>query len=181
MVTLETPRLIVRDFAAEDAPSLARHINHPLISRLTTNIPYPYTLENADQYIQVNLSVVKSSPRDSYKFAIELKDQKGVIGSAGLIKVDWKNRRAEIGYWLGVDYHRTGIMSEAEKAVLAFGFDELKLHKIYGRALAINEGSNALFRKFGFRQVGVQKEDRLKEGVWVDVILWELLNKDYSR
>jgi RimJ/RimL family protein N-acetyltransferase len=72
-------------------------------------------------------------------------------------------------------------MSEAEKAILDFGFDELKLHKIHGTALAMNEGSNSLFRRFGFRQVGVQKEDRLKEGKWVDAILWELLNREYQR
>jgi RimJ/RimL family protein N-acetyltransferase len=181
MINLETKRLIIRDFRLEDAASLAQHINHPLISHLTANIPHPYTLEMAEKYMQEDLLEQVKDPRTNYRFAIQLKESADVIGSIGLHKVDWKNSRADIGYWLGVDYHRKAIMSEAEEALLKFVFEEIKLHKVYGTALAINEGSNALFRKFGFEQVGVFKRDRLKDGIWVDAILWELLQEDYRR
>jgi ribosomal-protein-alanine N-acetyltransferase len=181
MVNLETARLIVRDFRIEDAVSLAKHINHPLIAHLTANIPHPYSLEMAQKYIEENILGYAAVPRTNYQLAIENKENREVIGSIGLLKVDLKNSKSEIGYWLGVDYHRMGIMSEAEKAILDFGFDELKLHKIHGTALGINEGSNGLFKKFGFRQVGIFKEDRLKDGERIDAVLWELLNRDYQR
>lgn len=181
MIELETPRLIIRDFRLEDAASLAKNINHHLISDLTANIPHPYTLEMAQKYMAEDALEREKEVRVNYRFAIQLKEDSSVIGSIGLHKLDLKNQRAEIGYWLAVDYHRSGIMSEAEKAILAFGFDELKLHKIYGTALAINDGSNSLFRKFGFRLVGVHKEDRLKAGKWLDANIWELLNQDYQR
>jgi len=180
MISLETERLIIRDFRPEDTESLARNINHPTIFNLTAHIPQPYTLETAVKYIQDDSVEREKDPRINYRFAIQLKDNPEVIGSIGLHKVDWTNGKAEIGYWLAVDHHRQGIMSEAEKAVLDFGFDKLKLYKIVGTCLSINMGSTNLFLRFGFRHVGTFIEDRFKDGKRLDVLTWELLAKDYK-
>lgn len=180
-IKIETERLIIRDFQREDSQSLARNINHPLIHSLTANIPYPYTLETAEKYMLDDEAERKKQPRINYRFAIQLKDNPDVIGSIGIHNLNIKNSKAEIGYWLSVDYHSRGIMSEAEESVLKFAFEDLKLHKIIGTALAINKSSNALFKKFGFRHVGTLKEDRSNEGIWIDTNLWELLNQDYRR
>jgi len=180
MIKLETERLIVRDFRLEDAESLARNINHPTIFKLTAHIPQPYTLETAVKYMQDDSIERDKDPRVNYRFAIQLKDNPEVIGSIGLHKIDWKNGKAEIGYWLAVDHHKKGIMSEVEKVVLDFGFDKLKLYKIVGACLSINQGSTRLFLKFGFRHVGTFIEDRVKDGKRLDAFVWELLARDYK-
>ena len=74
-----------------------------------------------------------------------------------------------------------GIISEAEEAILNFGFSKLKLNKIYGKAMIKNDGSNKLFEKFGFRKVGVLKEELIKKREKKDVYQWELLKGDWMR
>ena len=178
---LQTKRLILRDFELIDAESLARNINNPIISYMTGNLPYPYTLEKAKKYMVDDSVESKKDPRLEYRLAIQFKENPDVIGSIGLHRLDLKNKKATVAYWLGVDYHRQGIMSEAEEEILRFAFEDLKLHKIVGTALVVNDASNKLFERFNFRKVGTYLKDRYKDGVWIVVNQWELLEGDYKK
>ena len=64
----------------------------------------------------------KEKPQQNYDFGIELKSEKKIIGLIGLNKVNRQHKKASIGYWLGKEYRKKGITSEAEKAILNFAF-----------------------------------------------------------
>lgn len=178
---LETKRLVLRDHKLlSDAKSLVENINDKEIWYFTSHIPYPYTLKMAKDYIKKQLKNEKEKIKKEYVFATELKNQKGVIGAVGLHRIDKAHKSAEIGYWLGRKYRQQGITSEAEKAVLDFAFNKLKLNKIWGKAMVENKASNALFKKFGFRKVGLLKEELIKKGKKKDAFIWELLRKEYK-
>lgn len=177
---LTTKRLILRNYKKSDAKSLAENINDKTIWYFTARIPYPYTLKMAKDYIKKQLKKKKEKVKTEYVFAIELKDKKGVIGAVGLHHIDKLHKNAEIGYWLGKNYRKQGIISESVKAVIDFTFKKLRLNKLWGKSMVENEASNALFKKFGFRRVGILKEELIKKGRKKDAYYWELLRKDYK-
>jgi len=183
---LITKRLILRDITMKDAKNIAENANDPDIFYFTSSIPYPYNIKHAKEWIKIAEKERKEKPRKNYTFVIEIKN-KEVIGSIGLHKIDRKHKKAGVGYWLGKKYRKKGFATEAEKRILDFGFKRLKLNKIYGEALVENKASNKLFKKFGFRKVGIEKEELIKnnkkigiKNKKVDAYRWELLRKDYG-
>lgn len=185
---LVTKRLILRDLTLKDAKDVAKNAHDFDVWYYTSQIPYPYKLKDAKKWIKSLQKKRKEKLRNSYEFGIELKSEKKVIGAIGVTNINKQHRKACIGYWLGERYRKKGIISEAEKAILDFAFNKLKLNKLYGQAILGNEGSNKLFKKFGFRKIGIEKEELIKDnkklGIKnkkVDCGRWELLKKDWKK
>lgn len=178
---LVTKRLILRDANVKDAKDIAENANDYDVWYFTDSIPHPYSLKDAKSFIEKCERDRKEKPRKNYSFGIEIKSEKKIVGKISLFRINKEHKRAGIGYWIGKKYRKQGIVSEAEKAVLDFAFNKLKLNKINGDAMTENVGSNKLFEKFGFRKVGILKEELIKKGKKKDVYHWELLKGDYKK
>lgn len=178
---LTTKRLILRDIEIKDAEDIAENGNDYDIGRYTAVIPYPYTLKDAKWWINKCLKDIKEKPRKNYNLGIALKSNNKIIGAISLDNIDMLNKRATIGYWLGKKYREQGIMSEAEEAILKLAFDKLKLNKLKGEAVISNKGSNSLFRRFGFRKIGIEKEELIKKEGKLDAYIYELLREDWRK
>lgn len=88
--------------------------------------------------------------------------------------------KAELAYWLHREYQGQGIMTEAVCRVMQFGFRELGLHKICVSHFSINEASEKLIKRLGFRYIGEQIEEFQKDGVWYNHKSYELLEREFS-
>lgn len=174
-------RIILKDVTMNDAKSMAENANDKLNWYFTESMPYPYSLEDAKKHIRSCMKKQKEKPRKDYGFGIFLKSEKKVVGMISLFKVDRMHKKAGIGYWIGKNYRNRGLVSEAEKTILDFAFNKLKLNKIKGEAMVENKGSNALFKKFGFRKTGIFKEELIKKGEKKDAYHWELLKSNYKK
>ena len=71
--------------------------------------------------------------------------------------VDHKSRCAEIDYWLGKNYWRRGLATEAMRLVLKFGFKKLKLHRIHAHTFEKNIASRKVLEKCGFKIEGIMR------------------------
>ena len=85
---------------------------------------------------------------------------------------------ASLGYWIGLPFARQGLMTAAVRAVLAFGFENLKLHRIEAACLPTNEPSLGLLRKTGFAEEGYARGYLKINGVWHDHVLFAMLAGD---
>ncbi len=85
---------------------------------------------------------------------------------------------ASIGYWLGQEHARRGLMSAALQLLLPFAFRELHLHRLEAACLGGNEASQTLLRKFGFRQIGIAHSCLKINGRWQDHMLFDLIEPD---
>ncbi len=176
---LITKRLVLRDVTLKDAESIAENANDKLNWYYTESMPYPYLLKDAKKFIKSCMKKQKGKSRKDYNFGISLKPGKEIIGMISLFRINRMHKTAGIGYWIGKNYRKLGLMSEAERAVLNFAFNKLKLNKIKGEAITENKGSNGLFKKFGFRKIGILREELIKKGNKKDAYSWELLKKNY--
>jgi len=96
----------------------------------------------------------------------------------GLMKIDYNNKNAEIGYWLGKKYWGRKIMKEALKLILNFGFKELKLVRIYARVMHPNIASANLLEKSGFKYEGRMRKTTFRKGKWLDDLRYSILREE---
>lgn len=117
---------------------------------------------------------------EAYPFGIFLKDTDELVGRVGLNFVFRGARQsAMIGYTLDEAHNGRGLMTEAVHLTLAFGFDELHLHRIEAGIMPINIGSKRVVAKAGFTFEGVHRKSLLVQGVWEDMEQWAILEEDW--
>ncbi|MCX6707144.1 MAG: GNAT family N-acetyltransferase [Candidatus Woesearchaeota archaeon] len=139
---LKGKRIVLRPYLKKDERRLAELANDKTVSRFT-RIPCPYKLKDAKNFIKSSNYNIRK--KEEYPFAITLNDE--MIGGVSLIRLDKRDNRAELGYWLGKPYRRKGYAIEAAKLVLDFGFRKLKLNKILVSCAKQNNDSKRLIDK----------------------------------
>jgi [ribosomal protein S5]-alanine N-acetyltransferase len=85
---------------------------------------------------------------------------------------------ATLGYWIGEAYARQGLMSAAVRAVTAYAFTTLRLHRIEASCLPHNKASMKLLERSGFAREGYARAYLRIDGIWQDHLLFGLLETD---
>ena len=179
-MVLQTPRLTLRPFTEKDVDLIAHHCNDPEVSRNTATIPFPYPREKAESFLAYTRNKNQSggavvgivwNETDTLCGCIEL----------GRNHEEQKHNRAELGYWIGRDFWGQGIATEAGLAMLAYGFDSLKLHKITSGYYDFNAGSARVQEKLGFKIEGVLRDQIERDGHYFALIKTGLLASEFSR
>ena len=144
MKEIRTERLLIKTPEIDDKFELTQLINDKDVIKWLSEIPFPYTLSHAEEFIERSRERVLK--QESYNFMI-FQDKK-MIGGIGLS--EFNNKSCQVGYWLGKKYWGNGFATEALKSILDFGFDQLNLEKIYAAYKIGNEGSIRVLTKCGF-------------------------------
>lgn len=171
---IETERLVLRPFVMEDVPWVVEYAGARETYDGTLCMPHPYAEEDAVKWISSHNSRFFNG--QGLESAITLNGE--FIGVVGL-SISKNHNRAEIGYWLGKPHWNRGYMSEAVKAVVQYAFEELELNKITSRHFPHNPGSGRVLEKAGFRKEGVLRSEYLKDGVYLDAVVFGYLRQNY--
>ena len=172
-----TPRLLLRAFALPDMPRLVALAGNYEVARNMLNIPHPYSEEDARRWVQ--LTQENFAQQTGYAFALELRATGEFIGGVGLTVARLFDR-AEVGYWLGQPYWGQGLASEALGAVLQFGFEGLKLNKIYATHIPGNPASGRVMLKNGMVQEGWLAQHTKRDGHYHDLLQYRLTRAEYE-
>ena len=172
---LETDRLILRELRMSDAWDLYAYARDPLVSQHVLWSPHASVLQSR----QVLRDAIRQYRRGlPGSFAITLKDSGKMIGTVGFMWVDGQYRSAEVGYSLSREYWNKGIMTEALRAVIAFGIDELRLNRIEAQYETDNPASGRVMAHVGMRYEGLLRQRLVNKGKFVDVKLCAILRED---
>jgi RimJ/RimL family protein N-acetyltransferase len=115
-------------------------------------------------------------------FVIALKDKKRTpIGTMGLHRIDWVNRRATTGSVMLEDHCGKGFGSDAKMLLLNWAFNELGLRKIESRVLAFNGRSQAYSEKCGYKEVARLREHTLRRGAYHDEVILEVYVEEWRK
>ncbi len=174
---IKTERLILTELKTEDIRDIVKYASNKKISDFTLNLPHPYCDKDAIYWINLAHQGLKSGT--NYIFAIRLKEGSKFIGGIGL-GVEKRFNRAEIGYWVAEPFWRKGMATEAAKAIIEFGFNELELNKLTSSHLAKNPVSGKVMQNSGMIKEGELKEHILKNSEYHDLVLYGLTKKQYS-
>lgn len=144
---LETERFILKEINENHVEDILRIRSNELINQYVRRNS-PKTNYDALEFI---LSIRKRTRNKEIIFwGISYKNQKNLIGTICLWKFSEDRKTAEVGYELLPDYHKKGIMSEALKSVLNFGFNDLNLQETLAFTSNLNENSKGLLLKHNF-------------------------------
>ena len=166
--------LSIRKWKIEDKFALAANLNNPkVLNNLRDGLPYPYTEQDAENFIRAMLSSDKNS---TCAFAITLDGE--VIGSIGVFRQDNVHfRTAEMGYYIGEPYWGNGYMTSAIKQVCQYVFEHTDIIRIYAEPFAHNIASCRVLEKAGFTYEGTLKSNAVKCGNVVDMKMYALVRK----
>lgn len=132
------------------------------------------------------LSAMHEAGMESYQlslfyFLLRDKDSKRPIGECGFHTWNKTHNRAELFYSLRNDIDkRKGLMTEAVKEILAYGFQQLALHRIEALVASSNTPSIKLLERHGFTKEGTMREDYLTNGVREDSDCYSLLKREWE-
>ncbi len=144
MKTLETKRLIIRQFEVADADDVYEYAKNPKVGPNAGWSPH----KNKEE----SLSIVQMFIKANDVWAVVHKGDKKVIGSIGLHSASKRNNEKArmLGFVLSEDYWGQGIMSEAIEQVLRFAFNELDLDIVSTYHFPHNTRSKAVINGLGF-------------------------------
>jgi [ribosomal protein S5]-alanine N-acetyltransferase len=176
---IETPRLLLRDFLPGDWKAVQEYASSPKVVRY---VPWgPNTPAQTKTFLHFARRGSREKPRKNFEMAIVLKSNNRLIGGCNIRLLSPIHRNAYIGYCLHPDQWGKGYATEASRALIAFGFSKLKLHRICSTCDTRNEASARVLEKAGLKKEGRLRSDVLMRGFWRDTYHFAILEPPYPR
>ena len=175
---LETDRLTLREMTLADAEFYFRHFNNDKIVEGCC-FPGPKSLEAAKK--ELELYCIKPYQENrGIRWGIVKKEDDELIGTCGFYDWNTTARRAETGYDLEPAYWGRGVMTEAMRAVLEYGYEKMGLNRIQAIIDSENTRSMRLVQRLGFKKEGVLRQRSYFNGEFRDDVVFSLLRKEWT-
>lgn len=164
--------IAIRKWKIDDAEQLKNALNNEkILNNLRDGIPYPYTTENAKEFITQTLNAPINS---QYSWAI-VADNK-VIGSIGVFRKDNIHcYTAEMGYYIAEEYWGKGIMTKAVKEACDYIFERTDIIRIFAEPFAHNIASCRVLEKAGFKLEGILRNNAIKNNKILDMKMYSII------
>lgn len=177
IVTIGTKRLRLRPFQTADAEAVHRLAGSQDVAA-GTFLPHPMDRQAAQDWVTERLK--DQAAGTGVTFAITLLENGELIGSIGM-ELMLVHEQGRLTYWLGRDYWNQGYGTEAVTALVEYGFNSLKLHRIYAPHFHTNPASGRVLQKVGMTHEGRLREHYLRFGQRVDVELYGMVRQEFLK
>ena len=174
---IETERLLLRRIDENDVEQVLALRGNP---RAMKYIPRPLAKTKEDALEHIAMIEDKIVNNTGINWGITIKGNPKIIGIIGHYKISPQNHRAEIGYMLLPETNGKGYITEAIKAVVAYGFEQLNLHSIEAIIDPENIASERVLQKNGFVKEAHILENELWEGKYWDTVIYSLLKRNFK-
>jgi ribosomal-protein-alanine N-acetyltransferase len=177
---IETPRLLLRPFQMEDAPSAWANWASDAVSQALLNEPVYATLEETQALLQRYIEQYDCVDRIRYRWVIVEKSSGACIGQIAYFWVDVQNHYGELEYCVGRAYRRRGCCTEAVRAVMAYGFERIHFHKVQVCHMEGNEASRGVIMKCGFRYDATLRDCFYIDGAYCGRAYYSMLEGEWE-
>lgn len=177
---LETERLLLRAFTPEDFDALFAIYSRPDVVR------WLYHETRSGREVG-ELLEDKARSRDIAKegdkivLAVVLKGTNEVIGDVVLSCASERHLQGEIGFAFHPDHHGHGYAAEASAVLLRLAFEDLGLHRVYGRAEPRNTASARVMERLGMRREAHLVENEFVKGEWQGELIYAVLDREWRQ
>jgi len=174
---IETERLLLRRLDENDVDEVLALRGNPETMKY---IPRPLAKSKEDALEHIAMIEDKIVNNIGINWGITIKGSPKIIGIIGHYKISPENHRAEIGYMSFPEFNGKGYMTEAIKAVLAYGFEQMDLHSVEAIIDPENIASERVLQKNGFVKEAHILENELWEGKFLDTVIYSLLRRNWK-
>jgi [ribosomal protein S5]-alanine N-acetyltransferase len=176
--TLETPRLRLRPYRAEDVEAMFALYSDPRVMRYWS---FPPWTEAAQARTYLDRALAGMDSGEIFPWAIAERDSDILIGALTLFSLHVEQLRAEVGYSLSPDHQGRGLAAEALRCGLACAIDSLGLVRIEADIDPRNEPSARLLERLGFQREGLLRKRWRVNGEVCDTAFYGLLAEEFVR
>lgn len=176
---LETERLILREFEEADRKAVHVYASDPETVRFMTW--GPNTEEQTQEFVARAIACRQDEPRRRFELAVIVKADGRLIGACSITVSDPDNRRGWIGYCYNREFWGQGYATEAARAIVGFGFEQLGLRRITATCDTENAASARVLKKAGMRREGLFREDERLRGKWRDTHSYAVLEGEWAQ
>jgi ribosomal-protein-alanine N-acetyltransferase len=172
---LSGTRVTLRELRASDAASLFAMLTTEEVSRFIS--PPPTSVEGFERFIAWTQ---RMRTQGTYAcFAVTVADSDTAIGIFQLRELEPGFGTAEWGFAIGSAFWGTGVFTDGARLIVQFAFETVGVHRLEARAAVKNGRGNGALRKIGAVQEGVLRRSFLKNGEYLDQVLWSILDEDW--
>jgi ribosomal-protein-alanine N-acetyltransferase len=173
---LETERLLLRQITLDDAEDIFEYAVDPEMAKYVSWDPHT-SIEDSIHFIH---AMIKKYERICLSdWGIVYKENNKFMGTCGYGWWSSAHARAEIGYALSKKYWNRGLMTEALRKVVTFGFEKMKLNRIEARCFIANRASEKVMQKIGMKFEGIQREGLFAKEKYQDLKVYSILRREY--
>lgn len=170
-------RVALRELRRADAPSLLAMLAAEEVARFIS--PPPTTVEGFERFIDWTQ---RQRAGGTYAcFAVVPDGMDSAIGIFQVRQLDPSFLIAEWGFALGSPFWGTGLFADAARLTIAFAFETLGTHRLEARVAAQNGRGNGALQKIGAVREGVLRKSFLRNGQYLDQILWSIVREDWMQ
>ena len=165
----------IRGWQISDGSALSEALNNRrVLDWLRDGLPFPYTKNNAEEYINYAMSADKNK---ALLYAIEYGGQ--VVGNIGAIRCgNIHFCAAELGYYINERFWGRGIATAAVKLVCEKLFAETDILRIFAEPFSDNFASRRVLEKSGFVLEGILKNNAVKNGIVWDMAMYAKIKEE---
>jgi ribosomal-protein-alanine N-acetyltransferase len=175
--TLETERLILRQLRIEDSFDVFNYFSKDEVTEF-------YDLDSFIEQKQAEQLINNWNDRflksEGIRWGITRKNEDRIIGTCGFHNWSKEHFKSEIGYELAPEFWHQGIMFEALKAIIKYGFEELEINRIEAFIDPGNISSRKLLNKSGLIEEGTLRDYFLEKNRFVDAVILSIIKKQYK-
>lgn len=167
---IETPRLLLREFRADDEDAIHEYASDSEVCRFTDW--GPNTREETHRFSSERLAAQRHWPRSQVDLALELRAEHRMIGAISLWLTGRGTTSAEFGYALNRSYWGNGYVTEAAAAVLERAVPILGIRRVVATCDVRNVRSARVMERLGLQRERTMPSDRMQRGQWRDSFLY---------
>jgi RimJ/RimL family protein N-acetyltransferase len=174
---LEGLAITLRELRMSDAPTLLSMLATDEVARFIS--PPPTTVEGFERFIAWT-----HREREAGRYICFGVVPAGMDAAVGLFQVRQSEpdfASAEWGFALGSPFWGNGFFVEGANLLLDFAFDVVGVHRLEARAAVQNGRGNGALRKVGALQEGILRRSFLRNGEYLDQVLWAIVDTDRQR
>lgn len=168
-------QVVLRELRASDAPSLLAMLTTEEVQRFIS--PPPTTVEGFERFIAWTHRMRSAGTYAC--FAVTVQGYDTAIGIFQVRELEPGFGTAEWGFAIGSPFWGTGVFQEGAELVLGFAFDTLDVHRLEARCAVPNGRGNGALHKIGAVQEGVLRKSFLRNGQYLDQVLYAIVEDDW--
>lgn len=174
---IETERLILRQPDRQDLEDIFEVLSHEEVAKYVSVARFQ-TMVEAETELKWYRGLFEQ--KQGLRWAVAERSTGKFIGSCGYKHYSADHNKAEIGYDLNHSWWNKGIMSEALRPIIEYGFTHMQLNRMEADADTRNTASIHLLQKFGFQIEGIHRETEFENGMYIDLVKLALLRREYE-
>lgn len=176
---IETKRLFLRKVTIGDSEAIFNNWAKDPENTKYVNWKAHKSINETKEIVNLWISEYKS--KSCYRWIIELKETKEVIGGIDVVMLLEELECCEIGYILSKRFWNKGIMTEALHEVLKYLFKKVGFHRIQAKHDVDNPASGRVMEKNGLKYEGVlRKFIKNNKDIWVDTAMYSIIDNEFS-